>query len=132
MRGIIDGHIVLDRAIAQRARYPAINILKSVSRSMPRCNTDEQTALIQRAKDIISTYEDMAELIRLGAYRKGSDPKVDEAIALYDGVEAFLNQAPHEQSLLDDGYRQLAQILGVPWEDDRATTPQDTSVQGGE
>ncbi len=126
VRGIIDGHIVLDRAIAQRARYPAINILKSVSRAMPRCNTSAQTALIQRAKDIISTYEDMAELIRLGAYRKGSDPKVDEAISLYDGVEAFLNQAPHEQSALEDGYHQLAQILGVPWGDVKPETSEVT------
>ncbi len=119
VRGIIDGHIVLDRAIAQRARYPAINILKSVSRAMPRCNTPEQTALIQRAKDIISTYEDMAELIRLGAYRKGSDPKVDEAIILYDQIETFLNQPPQERSSLEESYQQLAQIFNMPWQSEK-------------
>jgi len=83
VRGIIDGHIVLERAIADRGRYPAINVLRSISRSMPRCLTADQAQMVQRGREIMSTYEDMAELIRLGAYRRGSDPKVDEAIELY-------------------------------------------------
>lgn len=118
VRGIIDGHIVLDRAIGQRGRYPAINILKSVSRALPKCNTDGENKLIQQAREIISLYEDMAELIRLGAYRKGSDPRVDRAIMLYDGIETFLKQTPYEQTSLQDGYAQLAAILGVRWPDD--------------
>jgi flagellum-specific ATP synthase len=117
VRGIIDGHIMLDRAIAQRGRYPAINILKSVSRALPKCNTEAQNFLIQQGKEILSLYEDMAELIRLGAYRKGSDAKVDRAILLYDAIEAFLKQEPQELSRMDDDYAQLAAILGVPWED---------------
>lgn len=113
VRGIIDGHIVLERAIADRGRYPAINVLKSISRSMPRCLTDEQAKIVQRGKEVISTYEDMAELIRLGAYRRGSDPKVDEAIEIYPKIETFLAQKPAEKTSLEDGYKQLAQILGM-------------------
>jgi flagellum-specific ATP synthase len=113
VRGIIDGHVVLERGIADRGRYPAINILRSISRSMPRCLTPEQAQLVQRAREIMSTYEDMAELIRLGAYRRGSDPKVDEAILVYPKIEAFLAQKPNEKTSLDAGYTQLAQALGM-------------------
>ena len=111
VRGIIDGHIVLERAIADRGRYPAINILRSISRSMPRCLTAEQALLVQRGREVMSTYEDMAELIRLGAYRRGSDPKVDEAITLYPAIEEFLAQKPQERTSLEEGYARLAQIL---------------------
>ncbi len=111
VRGIIDGHIVLDRAIADRGRYPAIDVLKSVSRSMPKCLTPEEEALVKKGREILSTYEDMEELIRLGAYRKGSDPKVDIAIDLYPALEAFLAQAADEQTTLDEGYAMLAEIL---------------------
>ena len=79
-RGILDGHIVMERAIAERGRYPAINILRSISRTMPGCNTEDENLLVTRARQLMATYDDMAELIRLGAYRMGSDPKVDEAI----------------------------------------------------
>jgi flagellum-specific ATP synthase len=113
VRGIIDGHVVLERAIADRGRYPAINVLRSISRSMPRCLTPEQAALVQRGREVMATYEDMAELIRLGAYRRGSDPKVDEAIAIYPKIEAFLAQKPTERTSLEDGYKMLAQALGM-------------------
>lgn len=113
VRGIIDGHIVLERSIADRGRYPAINVLRSISRSMPRCLEPEQARLVQRGREVMSTYEDMAELIRLGAYRRGSDPKVDEAIELYPKLEAFLAQKPSEHTSLKEGYKMLAQILGA-------------------
>jgi len=111
VRGIIDGHIVLQRGIADRGRYPAINILRSISRSMPKCLTPEQAMLVQQGREIISTYEDMAELIRLGAYKRGSDPKVDTAIALYPALEKFLAQKPREHTTLEEGYQQLAAVL---------------------
>jgi len=113
VRGIVDGHIVLDRAIAQRNRFPAIDVLQSVSRTLPRCNTADQNALIDRARGLMAVYSDMAELIRLGAYRAGSDPAVDEAIRLHDGLEAFQRQDMAERTSLDEGYQQLAQILGM-------------------
>jgi flagellum-specific ATP synthase len=110
-RGILDGHIVMDRAIADRGRYPAIDILKSVSRSMPECLNQHQRQIVRKARNYISTYEDMAELIRLGAYRKGSDPKVDEAIQYYGKIEEFLTQNKDDQTTIDEGFAQLAEIL---------------------
>lgn len=113
VRGILDGHIILDRSIAQRGRFPAINILKSVSRTMPDCNTEQENALVQVARRLLSTYEDMAEMIRLGAYRKGSDPDVDNAIKYYPELEKYLSQRKNEKTTLEEGYDQLASILGI-------------------
>jgi flagellum-specific ATP synthase len=113
VRGIVDGHIVMEREIADRGRYPAINILKSVSRSMPKAVSEERGAIIRRAKQIITTYEDMAELIRLGAYRKGSDPKVDEAIKIYPLIEEFLAQRKEENTSIAEGFARLGQIVGL-------------------
>ncbi|MBL8645468.1 MAG: flagellar protein export ATPase FliI [Rhodospirillaceae bacterium] len=111
VRGILDGHIVLDRNIAERGRYPALNVLRSISRTMPACNTDDQNDLINKARKIISTYEDMAELIRLGAYRKGSNPEVDEAMYYYPRIEEFLRQTKGDHTDLDACYRMLAEVL---------------------
>ncbi|HWK47245.1 MAG TPA: flagellar protein export ATPase FliI [Stellaceae bacterium] len=111
VRGILDGHIVLDRKIGERGRYPAIDILRSVSRTMPGCNTAEETALIRGARKLMSTYENMAELIKLGAYRRGSDPAIDQAIDYYPAIEAFLTQDKHDQADLPGGYAQLAELL---------------------
>jgi flagellum-specific ATP synthase len=113
VRGILDGHMVLDRAIAERGRYPAVNVLRSVSRTMPDCNTPEQNALVDRARQLLAVYKDMAELIRLGAYRHGSDPQVDEAIHYYQSLENFLRQTKAERNDLDTCYRTLAEILDM-------------------
>jgi flagellum-specific ATP synthase len=113
VRAILDGHIVLDRAIAERGRYPAINVLRSVSRTMPGCNTEPENELIAAARAYLSTYEDMGELIRLGAYRRGSDPRVDEAIRYYPALEAFLSQKKDERSDFAGGYAKLAEILAA-------------------
>jgi len=114
VRGILDGHIVLDRKIAERGRYPAINILRSISRTMPGCNSREETQLLRHARQLLSSYEDMAELIRLGAYRRGSDPQIDEAILFHEPLEHFLSQDRHERANLADGYQELAEILKNP------------------
>ncbi len=114
VRSILDGHIVLDRAIAERGRYPAVNILRSISRTMPGCNGEEENAVVASARSLIATYEDMAELIRLGAYRRGSDPKVDEAIRRYPLIEAFLAQKKEERADLASGYAQLTALLAAP------------------
>jgi flagellum-specific ATP synthase len=111
VRGILDGHVVMQRSIAERGRFPAINILKSVSRTMPRSANPDYLPVIMRGRQVMATYADMEELIRLGAYRAGSSPEVDEAIRLHEPLEAFLRQAKDEKSSLDDGYRRLAQIL---------------------
>jgi len=111
VRGILDGHIVMERAIAERGRYPAINVLKSVSRTMPRAADQSYLPVLNRARQIMATYADMEELIRLGAYRAGTSPEVDEAIRLHRPLEAFLAQSKEEATSLADGYRRLAEIL---------------------
>jgi flagellum-specific ATP synthase len=111
VRATIDGHIVLDRVIAERGRYPAINVLRSVSRTMPNCNNPDENGLVLRARTLIARYEDMADMIRLGAYRKGSDPDTDEAIAYHDALETYLKQAQDERAGLQEGYAQLAAMF---------------------
>ncbi len=111
VRSILDGHIVMERAIAERGRYPAINVLKSVSRSMPRSADPAYLPVITRARQVMATYADMEELIRLGAYRPGSSPEVDEAIRLHGPLETFLNQRKEESTTLIQGYQQLEEIL---------------------
>ena len=113
VRGILDGHIVMERAIAERGRYPAINILKSISRTMPKSADPAFLPVVHRARQVMATYADMEELIRLGAYRKGSSQEVDEAIGLHPQLEAFLSQGKEESTSLAEGYRRLAGILTV-------------------
>ncbi len=115
VRGILDGHVVLDRAIAERGRYPAINILRSVSRTMPGCNSAPENDIVSRARRMLASYENMAELIRLGAYRRGSDADTDAAMELYPQLEAFLHQGLQEKSSLAEGYAALASALNVNW-----------------
>ena len=113
VRSTLDGHIVMERSIAERGRYPAINILKSVSRTMPKSADPAFLPVVNRARQIMATYADMEELIRLGAYRKGTSPEVDEAIGLHPPLEAFLGQNKEESTSLAEGYRRLAEILAV-------------------
>jgi flagellum-specific ATP synthase len=111
VRGILDGHIVMDRAIAERGRYPAIHVLKSVSRTMPGCNSEAEQDIIRAARRSLSVYDDMAELIRLGAYTRGADPEVDQAIAYQPHLESFLNQRKNERSDIGSGFALLEAIL---------------------
>jgi flagellum-specific ATP synthase len=113
VRAILDGHIVMERTIAERGRYPAINVLKSVSRTMPRAADPAYLPLLIRARAVMATYADMEELIRLGAYRAGSSAEVDEAIGLHQPLETFLAQGKDEASTLEQGYQRLKQILQV-------------------
>ena len=113
VRSILDGHIVMERSIAERGRYPAINVLRSVSRTMPDCVPEEARDDVQRARLLMSTYSDMEELIRLGAYRPGSDPIIDEAIHYHPLLEAFLSQQKGDSTSLGDGYAELARILSM-------------------
>ncbi|MDO9713130.1 FliI/YscN family ATPase [Paracraurococcus lichenis] len=112
VRGILDGHLVLDRKIGERGRWPAIDVLRSVSRSLPGCHTAEEMALLAEARRHLTTYADMAELIRLGAYRAGSDPAVDMAIGLQPGLEALLAQGVAERATAPDAFARLAAVLG--------------------
>jgi flagellum-specific ATP synthase len=116
VRGILDGHIVMERAIAERGRYPAVNILKSISRTMPRACDPAYLPVVMRAKQVMATYSDMEELIRLGAYRPGSSAEVDEAIGFNKPLEDFLKQGKEEATTMADAYARLEQIMaaGIP------------------
>ncbi len=111
VRGILDGHIVLDRSIAGRGIYPAIDVLRSISRTMPRCNTAEENAVVNRARNLIATYSDMADLIRIGAYKRGSDPSVDEAIKYHNQLDEFISQDTADYETLESSYKKLAEVI---------------------
>ncbi len=111
VRGILDGHIVLDRKIAERNRFPAVNVLRSISRTMPDCNSDAESKLINKAKKYLATYNDMEELIRLGAYSKGTDQEVDESIKYFAALEEFIAQSHTQQISLEQGFQQLESIM---------------------
>src|SRR5690606_32173982 len=111
VRGILDGHIVMERAIAERGRYPAINVLKSISRLMPMCHTPEENALVARAREALSLYAEMQDLIRTGPYKPGADLAVDEAIRVRPALEALLAQARDEQSSITESFAMLEGAL---------------------
>lgn len=111
VRGILDGHVVLDRRIAEAGRYPAIDILRSLSRSVPGCNGEEESALISRARAILARHADAGDLVRLGAWKPGVDPDTDEAVRLAPRIEALLNQRRGERGSLEDGFDRLREML---------------------
>lgn len=111
VRGILDGHIVMERAIAERGRFPAINVLKSISRTMPGNQSTEEREVVRAARGVMSAYSNMEELIRIGAYRAGSDPLIDRAIQLNPAIEEFLRQDKEEASSLEESFGRLAAIL---------------------
>jgi flagellum-specific ATP synthase len=111
VRGILDGHIVMERAIAERGRFPAINVLKSISRTMPGCHGLREREIVTSARQTLAAYANMEELIRIGAYRAGADPQVDKAIALNPALEAFLAQDKDEVTSLPASFERLSAIL---------------------
>jgi flagellum-specific ATP synthase len=98
VRGILDGHIVLARSLADRGHYPAIDVLPSVSRLMPDLTTREHRSAATRMREVLSTYRQSEDLISIGAYAPGSNPKIDDAIANIDRVNAFLMQSADASS----------------------------------
>ncbi len=113
VRAILDGHIVLDRAIAEGGRFPAVDVLRSLSRSAPAAYEPEERPVVERARRLIRAYADTAELIQLGAYRPGSDPVIDAAIAARPALEAVLGQSIGERSALADDFARLAAAVGA-------------------
>jgi flagellum-specific ATP synthase len=111
VRGILDGHLVLDRRIGERGRWPAIDVLRSVSRALPRCHSAEENALLAEARRLLGAYDGMAEMIRLGAYRSGSDALVDRAIEKHAAFEAFLGQRVDERVPASETFALLAALL---------------------
>ncbi len=126
VRGILDGHVVITRKIAERGRYPAIDLLKSVSRTLPRCHTTEENRIRLAARRILSTYGDMEEMVRLGAYKPGSSPEVDEAIRLAPQIEALLTQGKQDQANAAQTFAMLAEMLAIEPETASDATPEPT------
>jgi flagellum-specific ATP synthase len=107
VRGILDGHVILDRRIAEAGRYPAIDVLRSLSRAAAGCLSDAEAAMIRRARRILALHAEMADLVRLGAYRPGSDPAVDEALSLTPRIDAVLRQERGETTSLAESFAML-------------------------
>jgi len=112
VRGILDGHIVMDRKIAEAGRYPAIDVLRSLSRVAVSCLDEAQAAAVRRARAILSLHGEMADMVRLGAYRAGTDAAVDEALRLAPAIEDVLRQAPGDRSGFVESFQRLSQALG--------------------
>ncbi|GAA5415104.1 putative ATP synthase YscN [Paraliobacillus ryukyuensis] len=110
-RGILDGHFVLDRRLAEQGQYPAINVLKSISRVMPQITSEKEQQLAQAMRSIIATYEENYELIQIGAYKKGTSREVDHAIQLYPKVIQFLKQDMNEAITREDAIELMDKTL---------------------
>nr|WP_249138848.1 flagellar protein export ATPase FliI [Actibacterium sp. MT2.3-13A] len=111
VRGITDGHVVLDRRIAERGRYPAVDLQKSISRMLPDCHSPAEYAVLQAARRILAKYYDMEELIRIGAYRQGTDPETDAAIRFFAPAERFLTQRKGESAPADTAFAEIYRML---------------------
>jgi flagellum-specific ATP synthase len=103
----------MERAIAERGRFPAINVLKSISRTMPGCQTPLERETVAKARTSLSAYANMEELIRIGAYRSGADADVDRAIVLNPALETFLAQDKDDYTSLPDAFDRLDGILDM-------------------
>jgi flagellum-specific ATP synthase len=111
-RGILDGHCVLSRALAHRNHYPAIDVLQSVSRLSRELLTPEVTAAGGRLRETLALYRQKEDLITIGAYVPGTDPRLDHAIALQPAVEAFLKQNPGDSVPAEAADAQLLELVG--------------------
>jgi flagellum-specific ATP synthase len=110
-RAVLDGHIVLSRKIAETGLYPAIDIEASISRLMPLITTPEQQQLIRRFRQLNSAYAENRDLITIGAYAKGSDPRVDEAIQYWPQIQKFLQQDGNESISFAQSFAALKALL---------------------
>ncbi len=111
-RGILDGHIVLNRKIANRNQYPAVDVLASVSRVMGDIVTGEHKKLANKIKGLLATYKEAEDLINVGAYQKGTNTKIDEAIDKYEYIYQFLIQGIYEKVEFDDTVAMMKEIIG--------------------
>jgi type III secretion protein N (ATPase) len=112
VRGLLDGHVVLDRRLAERGHFPAIDVLASVSRVMAQVASPAHRAAAARVRRLLATWEQQRDLILLGAYRRGADPAVDEAMDRWPALEAFLREEDGEESTLEETVARLLAAAG--------------------
>lgn len=111
-RSILDGHITLTRALAHANHYPAIDVLSSVSRVMSQVTSPEQRAGAGKLRQLLAAYREAKDLVEIGAYQRGSNPLVDEALEKRDAIDAFLQQDTHEPAAFDDTWQALMNVVG--------------------
>jgi flagellum-specific ATP synthase len=111
VRGILDGHLILSRRVAERGRYPAVDLERSLSRMLPDCHDAAENAVLGAVRSAIGRYADIEELVRIGAYQTGTDPETDQAIAIAEATERYLAQPREEAVSVDDAFAGLTEIL---------------------
>jgi len=110
VRSILDGHVVLSRSLAERNHFPAIDVLQSISRLAPEISSEANLRAAGSVRDMMSAYREAQDLIQVGAYSSGSDPRVDVAVAANPHIEAFLKQRVSESSSFEEAHRRLAML----------------------
>ena len=113
VRGILDGHVVLSRKLANKNHYPAIDVLASISRVMPQIISEEHLLLSGQIKEILSIYNEAEDLINIGAYVKGTNRKIDDAIQKIEGINQFLKQRVNEEVSYEETVSQLSSLLNL-------------------
>jgi flagellum-specific ATP synthase len=111
VRGILDGHALLDRRIAETGRYPAIDILRSLSRTVPGCLDPAEAAVVRDARAILAVQAELSDLVRLGAYQPGADRAADRALRLAPQIESLLRQGKADRSSLAEAFTALAALI---------------------
>ncbi|PQA88866.1 FliI/YscN family ATPase [Hyphococcus luteus] len=109
IRGILDGHIVLERQIAERGRFPAIDVSRSVSRSLPKAASEEENVLLREARAILRAYEDSETIVRAGLYAHGADPQIDRALEIWPKLDQFI--ADKTEMGVEDSFQRLQAIV---------------------
>jgi flagellum-specific ATP synthase len=112
VRGILDGHFILSRELANKGQYPAIDVLKSISRVMNHIVSKDHVRSAERLRDMLSTYITSEDLINIGAYKKGSSREIDEAIQMYPQIISFLKQGTEGKVSMEEGVNRLFQLIG--------------------
>ena len=113
VRAILDGHVVLSRQLSAAGHYPAIDVLNSVSRLSTQISSPEQKTACEKLREAIATYRNAEDLINLGAYTNGSNPKIDTAIAVRPRIDEFTRQDSHQRVPLDETVRSLRDVAGL-------------------
>jgi flagellum-specific ATP synthase len=111
VRGILDGHIVLSRRLAGRGHYPAIDVLQSISRSMSDIVSREVVQAASEMREILASYQETEDLLTIGAYKPGQNPRVDRAVKKIDAVHAFLKQDVDDPTSIEESWRRIREVL---------------------